>query len=379
MDKSDSKTKVLRFLWGIFPWLMVGLILGLIVILGGRIIEEQGRLAEAKKAAMKKEVPAVRVITLTLKPERLEDKISLPAEVEPLEDLWVKAEVKGQVVSIPAKEGRLVKKGQLLVRLDDRDYRSRLARIEANYRLARQDHERMVSLVKKNIAAESKLDEIAARLEELKARRGEAQLALDRTSITAPISGRLNEIKAKKGELLDVNQEVAQILQFKKVKVMVGVPESDVAAVFDLNEAEVIIEALGNRKVKGRKIFLSRQPRTLARLYDLELMVPNPDGRILPGMFAQVELIKKVFDQALAVPLYAVITQGDERFVYVEKDGQAEKRLIKLGVLVGWQVHVEAGLNPGERVIVVGHRFLDDGQAVKVIKNVSHPSEILAS
>jgi membrane fusion protein (multidrug efflux system) len=379
MDKSDSKTKVLRFLWGIFPWIMVGLILGLIVILGGRIIEEQGRLAEAKKAAMKKEVPAVRVITLTLKPERLEDKISLPAEIEPLEDLWVKAEVKGQVVSIPAKEGRRVKKGQLLVRLDDRDYRSRLARIEANYRLARQDHERMVSLVKKNIAAESKLDEIEARLEELKARRGEAQLALDRTSITAPISGRLNEIKAKKGELLDVNQQVAQILQFKKVKVTVGVPESDVAAVFDLNEAEVMIEALGNRKVKGRKIFLSRQPRTLARLYDLELIVPNPDGRILPGMFAQVELIKKVFDQALAVPLYAVITQGDERFVYVEKDGQAEKRLIQLGVLVGWQVHVEAGLNPEDRVIVVGHRFLDDGQAVKVIKNVSHPSEILAS
>ncbi|MCG2778065.1 MAG: efflux RND transporter periplasmic adaptor subunit [Desulfobacterales bacterium] len=379
MDKSDSKTKILRFLWGIFPWIMVGLILGLIVILGGRIIEEQGRLAEAKKAAMKKEVPAVRVITLTLKPERLEDKISLPAEIEPLEDLWVKAEVRGQVVSIPAKEGLLVKKGQLLVRLDDRDYRSRLARIEANYKLARQDSERMTALVKKNIAAESKLDEIEARLEDLTAQRNEAQLSLDRTAITAPISGRLNEIKAKEGDLLDVNQQVARILQFEKVKVMVGVPESDVAAVFDINEAEVIIEALGNRKVKGRKIFLSRQPRTLARLYDLELIVPNPAGRILPGMFAKVELIKRVFDQALAVPLYAVITQGDERFVYVEKDGQAEKRSIKLGVLVGWQVHVEAGLNPGERVIVVGHRFLDDGQAVKVIKNVSHPSEILAS
>ena len=92
------------------------------------------------------------------------------------------------------------------------------------------------------------------------------------------------------------------------------------------NEAEVIIEALGNRKVKGKKIFLSRQPRTLARLYDLELMVPNPDGRILPGMFGKVELIKKVFDKALAVPLYAVITHGDESFVYVEKDGKAERR-----------------------------------------------------
>ena len=379
MNKSDSKKKILRFLWGIFPWLMVGLIVGVIVILGGRIIEEQGRLAEAKKAAMKKEVPAVRVITLTLKPERLEDKINLPADIEPFEDLWVKAEVRGQVVSIPVKEGRRVKKGQLLVKLDDRDYRSRLARIEANYKLAGQDYKRMADLVKKNIAAESKLDEIEARLEDLTAQRNEAQLSLDRTRITAPINGRLNEIKAKEGELLDVNQHVARILQFKKVKVTVGVPESDVAAVFDLNEAEVIIEALGNRKVKGEKIFLSRQPRTMARLYDLELMVPNPDGRILPGMFGRVELIKKVFSKALTVPLYAVITRGDERFVYVEKNGQAEKRLIKLGVLVGWQVHVEAGLNPGERVIVVGHRFLDDGQAVKVIKNVSRPSEILAS
>ena len=108
-------------------------------------------------------------------------------------------------------------------------------------------------------------------------------------------------------------------------------------------------------------------------------MVPIPDGRILPGMFGQVELIKKVIDQALAVPLYAVITHGDESFVYVEKDGKAERRLIKPGVLVGWQVHVEAGLNPGDRVIVVGQRFLDDGQIVKVIKNVSDPREILSS
>ena len=379
MSTSDTKTKFLRFLWGVFPWLVVGLILAFIVIVGGRIIEEQSRLAEAKKAAMKKEVPAVRVITLSLKPERLEDKISLPAEVEPLEDLWVKAEVRGQVKDIPVKEGQRVKKGQILVRLDDRDYRSRLARIEANYRLAGQEYERISALVKKNIAAESKLDEIEAKLKDLTAQRNEAQLSLDRTLITAPISGQLNEIKAKQGDLLDVNQEVAKILQFQKVKVKVGVPESDVAAVFDLNEADVIIEALGNRRVKGKKVFLSRQPRTLARLYDLELVVPNPDGQILPGMFGQVELVKRVFDKALAVPLYAVITQGDDRYVYIEKDGQAEKRLIKLGVLVGWQVHVEAGLNEGERVIVVGHRFLDDGQTVKVIKNVSHPSEILKS
>ena len=223
------------------------------------------------------------------------------------------------------------------------------------------------------------MDEAEARLKELEAQRSEAKLALSRTRINAPISGRINEIKAKVGDLLDVNQPVAQILQYDTVKVTVGVPESDVEAVSTLEEAEVVIEALDNLRVKGKKVFLSRQPKTMARLYDLELIVPNPDGRILSGMFARVELVKKVFDEALSVPLYAVITHGDDRFVYVETDGQVEKRPVQLGVLAGWQVHVQAGLSPGERVVVVGHRFLDDGQTVKVIKNVSRPEEIVQS
>lgn len=379
MSESDPKQKMMRLLWGIVPWLMVGLILVFIVIMGGKIMKEQGRLAEAKKAAMKKEVPAVRVITLSLKPERFEDKISLPAQVEPYEDLWVKAEVKGQVVRIAVEEGQMVGKGQVLVQLDDRDYRTVLARIEANYRLAKLDYERYDTLAKKNITSASRLDEAEARLKDLEAQRSEARLALNRTRITAPISGRINEIKAKLGDLLDVQQPVAKILQYERVKVTVGVPESDVNAVFSLDEAEIIIEALDNLRVKGKKGFLSRQPRSMARLYDLELIVPNPDGRILPGMFARVELVKHAYDQALAVPLYAVITHGDDRFVFVEKDGQVEKRAVQLGVLSGWQVHVRAGLHPGEHIVVVGHRFLDDGQAVNVIKTVSHPSEIVQS
>ena len=317
----------------------------------GRIKEEKARLEEEKKAAIKQEVPAVRVITLTLVPNRLEDKINLPAVVEPYENLWVKAEVPGQVVNVLVKKGQIVEKGQVLVELDDRDYISRLERIEANHKLAMLDHDRIDDLVKKRIAAVTELDKIEARLNDLAAQLKEARLALSRTRIIAPISGRLNEIAAKQGDRMGVDKEVAQILQFEKVKVTVGVPESDVAAVFDLNEAEVIIEALGKRRVKGKKLFLSRQPRTLARLYDLELVVQNPDGRILPGMFARVELVKKVFQKALVIPLYAVITQGEESFVYVEKDNRAKKRSVELGILSGWQIQVKSGLEPGEGLL----------------------------
>jgi len=377
MNKREWKTRILRFIWDVIPWMMVALIVVFIVIMGIRIMDEKARLEEAKKAAMKKEVEPVSVITLSLKPRRLEDKINLPAQVEPYKDLWVKAEVPGQVIKVIVQEGQTVTNGQVIVQLDDRDYRTRLARIEANYQLAKLDYDRNVALVKKKVASLAKLDSIEAQLKDLEARVSEAKLALNRTEIAAPISGTVNEIEAKLGDFVSLGDPVARILQLDPVKVTVGVPESDVAAIFDLDEAEVIIDALNKRRVKGRKIYLSRQPQTLARLYDLELRVPNPDSRILPGMFARAELVKAVFKRALAIPLYAVITQSEDRFVFVEKAGRAQRRNIQLGILVGWQVQVTSGLKPGERVIVVGHRFLDDGQAVKVIKNVSNPHEIL--
>jgi RND family efflux transporter MFP subunit len=377
MKKSDSKTKILRFIWSSAPWLTVMLILAFIVIMGLQINKEKARLAEAKKAALKNEIPPVKVITLTLKPRRLVDKISLPAEVEPYQDLLVKAEVHGQVVKVLIEEGQTVKKGQTLIQLDDRDYRMHLARADAKYRQAQLDHDRFAALVKKKIAAVTKLDEAEAQLKDLTAQRSEAQLALSRTKIISPIRGRVNEIKAKQGDFVAVGDPVAQVLQFDQVKVTVGVPESDVAFVFDLNEADIIIDALNKRKVKGKKIFLSRQPSSLARLFDLELRVPNPDGHILPGMFARVELIKQIFNQALAVPLYAIITQGDNRFVYIEKNGHAERRNVEMGPLIDWQAQVTSGLRAGESVIIVGQRFLSDGQKIEVIKNVSDPGEIL--
>jgi membrane fusion protein (multidrug efflux system) len=378
-ENKSRKARLLVAVWAIFPWFLVCLMLAFIATMGREIVLEQGRLAEAKKEAAHKEVPAVSVVALTVAPQRLEDRITLPAEVEPFEELWVKAEVKGQVVEVMAEEGQQVRSNQGLVQLDQRDYRANLDRIEANYRLAVLDHDRMDALVKKKIAAESKLDEAVARLKELTARRQEAELALSRTRISSPIQGLLNEMKAKKGELLEPGQRVAQVLQIDKVKVTVGIPESDVAAICDLVQADVVIEALGKRTVKGRKCFLSSKPRTLARLYDLELTVPNPNRDILPGMFARVELVKEVFPKALVVPLYAVIAQGDERIVYVEEGGRARKRKVKIGVLSDWQVQVLSGLAPGDRVIVVGHRLLDEGQEVNVIKVVRDPSEILDS
>lgn len=222
MKKPGAKAKILRFIWSAIPWLMVAFIVVFIVNMGGRIKEKKTRLEEAKKAAMKKEVPAVKVITLTLEPRRLVDKINLPAQVEPYDEVWVKAEVSGQVVEVLVKEGEPVKRGQALVQLDDRDYRSRLARIEANYKLAKLNYDRTEALVEKKITAPTKLDEIEAQLKDLGAQRKEARLALSRTRITSPLSSLLNRIEAKEGDYLAVGDPVAQILEIDQVRLPWG-------------------------------------------------------------------------------------------------------------------------------------------------------------
>jgi membrane fusion protein, multidrug efflux system len=299
--------------------------------------------------------------------------------VESFETLWVKSETSGRVIKIMVKEGEMVQKGQVMVELDSRDYTSILERIEANHKLATIEHNRMTELYKRNIAAANEVDKLDAQLKDLDAQMKSAKLALERTKITAPISGRLNEIEAKVGDWMSVDKQVAQILQIGEVKVTVGIPESDVSAVTDLKDADIVIEALDKLKVKGKKYFLSRQPRDLARLYNLELVVANPDGRILPGMFARVELVKKRFEDTLAVPLYAVISQNGKNFVYLEINKKAEKREVELGILEGWMIQVKSGLKAGDSVIIVGHRQVDEGQAVQVIKNVTDASEILKS
>ena len=125
----EKRIRLIRFLWGFFPWLVVLLLSVLVVTMWFVNQEKKIRLEEARKAAIKEAIPPVRVITLTLEPTRLADKLDLPAIVESFENLWVKTEVSGQVVRVPVKEGQTIEKGQILVELDNRDYQLRLERI----------------------------------------------------------------------------------------------------------------------------------------------------------------------------------------------------------------------------------------------------------
>jgi len=306
----------------------------------------------------------------------IKDRLSLPGVVEPWVGLEVVAEVPGKVIELPAREGDFLKEGELIARLDPRDYENEVASVKAEYDLALKALKRAERLNEQEIIPKVQYDEAVARAEGLEASLKNSRLRLDRSAIKAPISGVLDRLDVEDGAYLNAMQPVAKMLDISRVKVVVGIPESDVDAVRKLRHFDVTLKALGGRKVKGSRLFISKSPETQAHLYRLEAEVQNPGGDILPGMFAEVEVVKDEVRDAVSVPLYAVISRGDEQLVYVEEEGKAHVRMVRTGILEGWRVQITSGLAPADRVVVVGHRSVDEGQEVNVMRTITDPGDL---
>jgi membrane fusion protein (multidrug efflux system) len=190
------------------------------------------------------------------------------------------------------------------------------------------------------------------------------------------MAGVIERLDLKVGLYLNDADPMARILEVDRVKAVIGIPESDVTAVRKLDKVELSLQALGDRQVIRFKHFLDSSPDSAARLYRLELAVDNRDRAILPGMFVRADLVKEVAEKSIAVPLYSVVTRNDEKYLFVARENKAVKRPVTLGITEGWQVQVREGLDFGEQVIIEGHRDVEDGQPINVVRVIDDPGEL---
>ncbi|MFH0783647.1 MAG: efflux RND transporter periplasmic adaptor subunit, partial [Pseudomonadota bacterium] len=203
-----------------------------------------------------------------------------------------------------------------------------------------------------------------------------AQLQLSRCMVIAPMKGIVRKLDAKVGLQLAVGDPIGEILEIDRVKAVVGIPESDVTAVRGLDAVDISLQALGERTVTGKVHYLSSSPDTVARLFRLELAIDNSAGEILPGMFFRADIVKRTVPDAIVIPFYSVISRNNEQYVYIEEDGVVQKKDVHLGIMEKWAVQVTAGLQGGERLVVEGHRDVEDQQKVKVVKAVTDMKEL---
>lgn len=376
-DTQKTGKKILRLLWKIIPFLAIVLIIVLIVLpLGKKISEKKDALAENQSKGNTVQKALTNVITMAIEPSLIMEKISLPGVVKPWIELQVVSEIRGKIIDKRAMEGRRVSKGDILAVIDESDYRNAYNAALAAYETAQTTEARLSTLLKNNFATQSQFDEAVARLKTSKAELENTKLSLSRCTILSPMEGIVDRVHIENGSFLTPGDPVAHILQIDKLKVVVGIPESDVDAVRKIKSFDMKIDALGGKTCTGEYHYLYKTSDSMARLYNLEIKVDNPDGEILPDMFVRINVVKKQDPRGLAIPIYSLVTVGKTTGVYVEKEGIVHFKPVETGFLDGWKTEVKQGLEPGENVVVVGHRIIEDKERVNVTKTIRDMEEI---
>jgi len=376
-ERETPARKWLRRIWGALPSLFLTALIVVAVMLFGRIQSESKILEEQKKTQMRQKQPDVNVVTLELAPAPIRDRINLPGITQPWVKLDVLTEVSGKVAKKAVEEGNSVRKGDVIAVFDSRDYQNAYNSLKALYQAASATLTRLEKLHEGQLATRSQLDDARAQAENYRASMDTAELNLERCTLRAPISGLINRLYIDNGQFLNHADKVAEILQIGQIKVRVGIPESDVDAVRNLEDFNIKIDALNGKIFSAKKYFLSRTADTEARLYNLDLAVDNAGGEILPDMFARVEIVKKEVPEGLSLPLYSIITRNNETIVYVCKDNKSYSRKIVTGLQEGWRVEITQGLDAGEQVIVVGQRSVNDDQTVNVVRRLKSIEELV--
>ncbi len=350
-------------------WLRRNAPKAVIILAAVAILTVITKMPTRKRDAPPTEAPPVNVtVTTVIAEPQLADTFDLPAIVEPNRIVTVSAEVSGRIERIPQKEGSEVRVGDLLIQLNTDLIRPLFEIAEAQVERDQIEFDRMTNLVKQDATPRRDLENATTQLAISKARLEEVRARLDRTSILAPTAGVLNELLVEEGEYVDAGKAVAEVVDTHTVKVVVDVPERDIAFFAVGQKAGVFVDVKGEKiSLIGTITFISELADAKTRSTRMEITLENKERLLRSGQIVLVRLTRRTLKNAILVPLLAVIPMEDSKAVYVVNSTEAERREVELGIIKGDLVQVKRGLESGDRLIIAGHRFVAPGQKVNVV------------
>ena len=338
--------------------------------------------------------PPSAVAVVTTKGEEIPISNELPGRIAPTRIAEVRPRVSGIVVSRVFEQGAVVKKGDVLYRIDPEPFKVQVASAEATLSRAkavqiqaRQNVDRQLELKKSNVTSAQNVDNAVAELAtadadvaSAEAGLATAKLNLQYASVTAPISGRIGRALITEGALVAANgaENLATIQQLDPVYADFTQPAADLIRLRKALESGGIISTPGEAPVKlvmddgsryehpGRLLFSEATVDSTTGQVILRGEFPNPDGDLLPGMYVRVEIEQGVEKNAITVPQQAVQRDASGKaLVYVVgKDDIVEVRPVTTSRVYNTRAVIGSGLKAGERVIVEGFQKIRPGAKV---------------
>lgn len=356
------------------------------------------------------EVNLTPVQVALVKKDTIKDITMISGKVIPTQEVAVSPKLGGKVTDIRVKVGDKVNKGDILFTLDDGDAQARVDQAQsgvqssqaayntakANYEAnlekiqnAKVNLERMKVLYEEGIisksqyeqaqlaASDSSIEVLKSQLAQAEAGIGQATAAykqavqaLEDTVVRAPIDGFVTALNIEVGEMSSNMQAPITISNLNKVYVKINVTENLINKIKSGDKVTANFSALNNKEFIGTISTITPAANSTTQLFDVNIEIDNKDNEIKSGMFANVKFSTNIKKNALIVKSEAVLQKEDKNIVYIVKDNKTIEKQVSIGIDNGDFAEITSGLSQGDKVIIKGQHYVENGEKVKVVEGV---------
>ena len=357
---------------------MILMLVGVAVLLGGLGFIKFKQIQSAVQASAFQPPPEA-VTSIVAHREQWPATLSVIGTMEAVHGVTVSADLPGQVERIDFESGKSVQVGDVLVELDTRQERAQLASLEAQRDLARVSFDRAQQLVDEGVISRVEYDQATSQRKASEANVAEIQATIQRKTIRAPFSGILGIRQVNLGQYLSAGQAIVSLQALSPIYVNFGVPQQTLSQMVIGHTVRVAKEDLPNAAFSGRVTAVDSVVNEATRNIQIQATLSNPEGKLRPGMFVQVEVPLGAARSVIALPASAInyAPYGDSVFVITDlKDPSGktyrgvQQQFVKVEGSHGDQVAIISGINPGDEVVTSGVFKLRNGAAVQVNNKV---------
>ena len=346
------------------PLLRTGLVMGAVVSLC--LSGCQKGPAAGKDVAKDNKDQAVPVEVAAIGRGEIEATIKSSTHLEAEGEVKVFARTVNRVTELLVEEGDIVKKDQVLLRLENDIQKTAYGKGQFKLDKARQEFERQKALFGQKLVSEQVFNDSQFELKQLQLALEDAQRELEYTEVRAPIGGTISRRLVKLGDLVNLNQHLFDIVDFSSIVARMHVPEKELAPVrLDL-PARVTATALGNQEFKGHVKRVA--PVVDAKTGLVKVTIGFKDiGQLRPGMYVEIQLITDKRSDALLISKRALVHDEELKYVFrLLPERKVERVVVEEKIADKLNVEPVSGFKEGDQIVVAGQTGLKDGAKVRL-------------
>jgi membrane fusion protein (multidrug efflux system) len=307
---------------------------------------------------------AMEVKALVMEPRELENKIFTTGTILANEEVEIRAEVAGRITAINFQEGTMVRKGELLVTINDSELQAELKKLQLDQKLAKDDVYRKEQLLQMKAVSQEELDIARSKLGVIGADIELTQSRLEKTRIYAPFNGLIGLRYVSQGGYISSSNLVTRIQQIDPIKIEFSIPEKYLTQIKTGQEIQFTIT--GNDSTFTGTIY-AIEPRIdpSTRSFAARARCNNSGALLIPGAFAKISIILEKIQNALVLPSDALIPDIRGEKVFVSRNGKATSVFITTGIRTEREVQVTGGISFSDTVITSGLLNIREQMAIR--------------